>query len=186
MDKTNGKMDDKVVDIVKKKSGAKWMQELTETGGENNQSGDISKFVRMAMTSLSLPPIDISDPHQVEMRIIDYFNYCAENDRKPQLAGMANWLGVSRDTLNSWKRGEYRSETHSDIIKRAINIIEEMQVDMVQSGRLNPVAFIFLAKNGLQMVDSQQIVVTPNNPMQDLDADAARKRLVESIPDDDE
>jgi len=182
--------DEQVTDIVKKKrgggNGAKWIKDLTDAGGDLTQPGDNSRYIRFALASWNLPPIDISDPKQVEQRIYDYFKYCSENDRKPQIAGMANWLGVSRDTINSWKRGEYRTDTHSDIIKKAINVIEEMWVDFMLNGRINPVAFVFLSKNFLQYADTQQIIVTPNNPMSDLDADQARKRLVDAIPADED
>jgi len=178
--------DEQITDVVKKKRGSKWMRDLSADGGELMQPGDNSKFIRLAMTSLDLPPIDVSDPDQVKTRIAEYFIHCADNDRKPQIVGMANWLGVSRDTINSWKRGEYRSETHSDLIKKAINIIEELWGDYMLNGKINPVAGIFLAKNFLQYSDTQQIIVTPNNPLQDLDAETARKRLVDAIPDDDE
>ena len=178
--------DEQVTDIVKKKRGSKWMQDLSDSGSDLTQPGDNARFIRHALASWNLPPIDISDPDQVEQRVYDYFQYCADNDRKPQIAGIANWLGVSRDNINSWKRGEYRSETHSDIIKKAINIIEEMWCDFMLNGKINPVAFVFLSKNFLQYSDTQQIVVTPNNPMQDLDASEARKRLVDAIPDEDD
>lgn len=176
----------KVVDIVKKKRGAKWMQDLTAEGGESIEPGDNARFVRLAMASWNLPPIDISDPKQVEQRIADYFKHCVENDRKPQLIGMANWLGVDRSTINSWKRGEYRSDTHSPIIKKAIDLLEELWVDYMQNGKVNPGAGIFLGKNLFGYKDVADVVVTPNNPMQGMDADQARKRLVESIPDEDE
>lgn len=177
---------DKIVDIVqqKKKRGAKWTQDLTETGGENILPGDNSRYLRFALASWDLPPVDISDANQVEERIKQYFQYCIDNDRKPQIVGMANWLGVSRDTLNSWKRGEYRADTHSDLIKKAIKVLEELWVDYMQNGKVNPGAGIFLGKNLFGYKDVADVVVTPNNPMQDLNADDARKRLLEAIPDE--
>jgi len=176
----------KVVDIVKKKRGAKWMQDLTADGGELIEPGDNARFVRLAMASWDLPPINISDPKQVEQRIAEYFKHCVENDRKPQLIGMANWLGVDRSTVNSWKRGEYRSDTHSPIIKKAIDLLEELWVDYMQNGKVNPGAGIFLGKNLFGYKDVADVVVTPNNPMQGLDAEQARKRLEEAIPDEDD
>ena len=97
---------------------------------------------------------------------------------------MANWLGVSRDTINSWKRGEYRTDTHSDIIKKAINVIEEMWVDFMLNGRINPVAFVFISKNFLQFSDTQQIVVTPNNPYQASSEEELKGKYLTDIPDD--
>ena len=178
--------ENKVVDIVKKKRGAKWTQDLTAEGGENLQPGDNARYVRMAMASWDLPPIDISDPEQVKQRIALYFQHCADNDRKPQLIGMANWLGVDRSTINSWKRGEHRTETHSPIIKKAIDTLEELWVDYMQNGKVNPGAGIFLGKNLFGYKDVADVVVTPNNPMQDLNAEEARKRLVDAIPVDDD
>ena len=77
-------------------------------------------------------------------------------------------------------------ETHSYIIKKAMSILEETWADLMLSNKLNPGAGCFMGKNWYNYSDTQQIVVTPNNPLQDLNADDARKRLVESIPDDDE
>lgn len=171
-----------VVDLVqKKKRGAKWTQDLTADSGE---PGDNSRYVRYALASWNLPPIDISDAQQVENRIGQYFQYCIDNDRKPQIVGMCNWLGINRNTLNEWLNGVTRSATHGDIIKKAYSIIEEMWMDNMQNGRTNPAAGIFLAKNWFNYKDVADVVVTPNNPMQDLNADDARKRLLEAIPED--
>ena len=54
------------------------------------------------------------------------------------------------------------------------------------NGKINPASGIFLAKNWYGYKDVADVVVTPNNPMQGLDADAARKRLIEAVPDEDE
>lgn len=170
-------------EIVKKKRGAKWMQELSAESGE---PGDNSRYIRYAMASWNLPPIDISDPKQVENRIGEYFQFCADNDRKPQIVGMCNWLGISRQTLNEWTNGVTRRSTHGDIIKKAVSMIEEMWADYMQSGKLNPATGIFLAKNWYGYKDVADVVVTPNDPLRDLNAEDARKRLVDAIPVEDD
>lgn len=181
-----GLSEKQAAEIAKKKRGAKWVQDLAADGGVNIEPGDNSRYIRLAMASWNLPPIDISDPVQVEQRIGEYFQHCADNDRKPQIVGMANWLGVSRDTVNSWKRGEYRGDTHSDIIKKAIDMLEELWIDYMQNGKVNPGAGIFLGKNLFGYKDVADVVVTPNNPLQDMDTETARKRLIDSIPDEDD
>ena len=115
-----------------------------------------------------------------------YFKHCAENDRKPQIVGMCNWLGISRQTLNEWVNGEVRSATHGDIIKKAYALMEEMWADYMQYGKISPPTAIFLAKNWYGYKDVADVVVTPNNPLQDMSADDARQRLIEAVPDDDE
>lgn len=176
---------DQITDIVKKKRGAKWTQDLTAEGGEGTKPGDNARYVRLAMASWDLPPIDISDPKQVEQRIADYFRHCAENDRKPQLIGMANWLGVDRSTVNSWKRGEYRAETHSPIIKKSIDILEELWVDFMQNGKVNPGAGIFLGKNLFGYKDVADVVVTPNSPYNATTEPERAKKYLDGIVTDD-
>lgn len=176
---------DQITEIVneKRKRGANWTKDLTAESGE---PGENSRYVRYALASWDLPPIDISDPEQVKKRIGQYFQYCIDNDRKPQIVGMCNWLGISRQALNEWVNGVTRAATHGDIIKKAYSMIEEMWMDNMQNGRTNPAAGIFLAKNWFNYKDVADVVVTPNNPLQEMDADQARKRITDAIPVDDD
>lgn len=152
----------------------------------NAEPGENSKFIRFALSSWNLPPIDISDPKQVEQRIGEYFQHCAENDRRPQVVGMCNWLGITRSTLNTWLNGEYRSSTHSDIIKKAYSFLEEMWAESMLTNRLNPATGCFIGKNWYQYSDTQQILVSPANPLQDMNPDEARKRITDAIPVDED
>lgn len=145
-------------------------------GCEYAKPGDNARYLRYARASLSLPPIDISDPEQVDNRINEYFDFCEQTDRKPNVVGMANWLGVSKNTLSTWKNGEYRSETHSGIVKRAYDVLEELMVDYMQNGKINPANAIFLSKNLFGYRDTQDVVVTPKNPL----GDSPDEKLLES------
>lgn len=129
------------------------------------EQGTTARYLRYAMESLDLPPIDIDDPRQIEERTRAYLEHCIANDRKPTLVSWSNWLGVHRDTLNSWRRGEYRGSTHSDYIKKIVSIMEEIAVDMFQNGKINPAAGIFLLKNFYGYKDVQDVVLTPNQPL---------------------
>lgn len=136
-------------------------------GEENTKHGDNTRYLRYAMVSMDLPPIDIADPLQVEQRIKDYFNFCMANDKKPNIKGLGNWLGVDRSTVNSWKRGEYRSETHSPLIKKAVDILEDLWVDYMLNGKVNPASGIFLGKNMFGYKDVQDIQFIPQQPLGD-------------------
>lgn len=173
--------DDAVTEVVKRRKRNR--PDLEKFGEEHTEPGDNARYLRYAMASLSLPPIDISDPKQVEQRISDYFDFCVQNDRKPNMVGMANWLGVSRETLNMWKRGEYRGSTHHDVIKRAVGMLEELWVDYMQNGKANPASLIFLGKNMFGYKDTQDVIVTPNNPLgAENSAEEAQKRLESDLP----
>jgi hypothetical protein len=160
--------------------------ELTTFGQEMIEPGDNSRYIRHALATLDLPPIDISDPKQVSDRIDWYFVHCADNEMKPTVTGFCNALGVNKDTIRTWYNGEYRAGTHQDIIRRAYRVLEELWEDYMLNGKINPVSGIFLAKNqwtGYR--DSQEVVLTPNTPRDVVDVSVLEEKYAE-LPDDDE
>lgn len=132
---------------------------------EGQTRAENAATIRLALASLDLPAIDVSDPVQVRDRVVEYLEFCEKYDRMPSMVGMANWLGVSKPTLDSWKRGDFRADTHTPVIQKACSIMEEMAVEYLQKGRVNPAAGIFLLKNLFQYKDVQDVVVTPQNPL---------------------
>lgn len=136
--------------------------DLANFGQENVEPGDNSRFLRHALATLNMPPIDISDPQQVEGRIEWYFNHCMENEMKPTVKGFCNSLGVSRKTLMEWRHGNYRAATHQAIIMKAYDLLEELWEGYMLSGKINPVSGIFLGKNQWGYQDKQEYVLTPN------------------------
>ena len=135
----------------------------------NAKPGENSRYLRHAFASFNLPALDISDPEQVRERVMWYFEHCAEDDIRPSIVGLANALGVCRDTLWRWRTERSRGESdgHSDTIKKACNIIEQMDADGLRDGKTNPAAGIFLLKNNFGYQDKQDLVLTPNNPLGD-------------------
>lgn len=166
-----------IKDVVKRKRNR---PDLANFGEEHTEPGDNTRYLRYARTSMSLPPIDISDPKQVEQRIGEYFDFCEANDRKPNIKGLGNWLGVDSTTVSSWRRGEYRGATHSPLIKKAVDILEEMWWDYGQNGKTNPASWIFIGKNAFGMKDTQDVIVTPNNPLGDQPNENDLQKRIES------
>lgn len=175
-DNTDRLDDDTVKTIVKQKRHRN-RPDLANFGEEYTEPGDNARYLRLAMASLNLPPIDISDPKQVEDRINQYFSFCIDNDRKPNMIGLANWLGIDRKTLNNWKNGSYRNETHFPVIKKALDILEELWMDYMLNGKANPASLIFIGKNLWQYKDVSDVVVTPNNPLDTDDPEELRKYI---------
>ena len=64
--------------------------------------------------------------------------------------------------------------------------MNQLLTQTMTDGKINPVAAIFLLKNNHAYRDQTDVVVTPNNPMQGLDGDQARKRIMDAIPADDD
>ena len=140
-------------------------------GEENIQAGDNSRYLRHALATLELPPIDISNAAQVSERLGWYFNHCADSDMKPTVNGMCNALGIHRDTLHAWRTGEYRADSHQAIVMKAYRVLEELWEDYMLNGKINPVSGIFLSKNLFYgYADKQEFVLTPNSGLSEEDA----------------
>ena len=114
---------------------------------DGSDTGYYGVALRKARVSIDLPEINIRNPHEVEARITEYFNFCQQENQPPNMIGMANWLGVARNTLEKWKRGEWGSAEHEQIVQRAATIIEETLVTQVQSDPKIMVGGMFLLKS---------------------------------------
>ena len=118
-------------------------------------------------------------------------NMYANADMKPTVAGMAMALnGMSRQTL--WAithdaplggRGNYSTLPPSvtDTIKKAYFLLENLWESYMNSGKVNPVAGIFLGKNNYGYQDKTEYVLTPNQQNDsDYSADEIRERYIAS------
>lgn len=148
------------------------------------EPGDNSRYLRHALATMGMPPIDISDPRQVEDRINWYFVHCADNDMKPTVNGLCNALGIHRDSLFAWRTGEYRAGTHQAIAVKAHRVLEELWEDYMMNGKINPVSGIFLGKNLFGgYSDKQELVLTPNqSQLSSVDPDVIEAKYAE-LPD---
>ena len=132
------------------------------TLGSDFDTGDNARYLAHAMVIMEQPPIDRTNPKEVEERIRWYFGHCVNSDMKPTVSGMCNAIGIHRDTLHTWKTGEARKGTHQEVVLRAYRVLEELWEDYMLNGKVNPVAGIFLGKNLFSYRDQQEYVVTPN------------------------
>lgn len=175
--------DEQVTEVVKKKR-PKRSEELVA----QYEPGEMSRMITDAINLSSFGEININDPVAVEERIKLFLGYCIEHDMKPTVESMALAFNTNRTQLWRWVNGVECSvnEASRNAIKKGYSIMNQLLTQTMMEGKINPVSAIFLLKNNMNYKDQTDVVVTPNNPLQDLNADDARKRLVESIPDDDE
>lgn len=132
-------------------------------GNELVNPGDNSRYLAHAMVVMEQPPIDTSNPQEVDARIKWYFGHCVNSDMKPTVNGMCNALGIHRNTLYDWKMGNDRKATHQEVVLKAYRLLEELWEDYMLNGKVNPVSGIFLAKNMFPgYSDKQEFVLTPN------------------------
>lgn len=145
------------------------------------EPGDNARYLRHALATYNLPPIDIADAKQVDDRIFWYFNHCVNSDMKPTVQGLCNAIGISRDTLHTWCTGGTRALTHSDLAKKAYLILKELYEDYMLNGKINPVAGIFIGKNHFGYQDKTEVVLTPNKP---LGEEKTPEEIIKSLPED--
>ena len=133
--------------------------------------GDNTKYIMSSWAVANMPKFDMNDPKQVEKRVYDYFMFCAEQDIKPSLPGMAAALQIDRRRLweireNVQGRNTYVTNDETrEVLKKATRVLELILVEYSQNGKMNPAIAIFLLKNGFGYSDTQEIVVAPADPL---------------------
>lgn len=172
----------------KPRGGNNWLKSenmLDVVGGEN------SKYLTVQMALLNMPDIDMENVEEVQTRLNEYFALYAQNDMKPTVAGMAIALnGMSRQTLTAIAHDRatgstgYKSALPPDVtssIKKAYFLLENLWETYMNSGKVNPVAGIFLGKNNYGYQDKTEYVLTPNQQNDnDYSADEIRERYIAS------
>ena len=151
---------------------------------DDSQPGDNSNMVSKLMTLYSLPPVKTDA--DVQQRIYDYFDWCIETDSKPSVAALATALGIDRRTLWEWEVGKaYAGTKRASLIKHAKSIMNAMMEEMMQTGKINPVVGIFLMKNNMGYKDQSDVVITPNQPLGEVQDKAAIEAKYAELPNDD-
>ena len=129
---------------------------------DGSDSGYFGIMLRKARVGIDLPEINIKNPHEVEARIDEYFDFCEMNNQPPNMVGLANWLGVGRNTPQKWKEGISGTSAHEEIISRAISVIEEALVTQVQSEPKVMVGGMFLLKSMFHYREQNDVLVNVN------------------------
>lgn len=174
---------EQIIEVQKQK---RKRPDRTEACSVHCEPGEMSAMIVNAMNLSKMGKVNMHDPEAVERRVDEALMYMIEHDMKPTIESIALSFGVSRSQLWKWKEGvESNLPMESrNAIKRAYIITNQLLTQVMADGKINPIPAIFLLKNNHGYKDQTDVVVTPNNPMQDLDADQARKRLLDGIPDE--
>lgn len=135
----------------------------------NSGTGENAKMIRYAMAFSDLPDIDYNNPEQVKQRTIDLFNISAAFDIKPSVAALAMAFHVDRRTLFDWLNGKserIKNQKCLLTIKNAYNQINLLYETYMNTGKINPVAGIFLMKNNMGYKDTTDYIITANQDKQ--------------------
>ena len=157
--------------------------------GYDLEPGDNTRIMQVNMAIFNMKDIDLTDVEAVENRLNEFFMLYAQADLKPTVAGMALCLnGMRRQQLwaivNDAPTGGagYKAALPPEVantIKKSYFLMENMWENYMNSGKINPVAGIFLGKNNYGYQDKTEYVLTPNtNTDNDYSADEIRERYI--------
>ena len=125
--------------------------------------GDNTKFLTHDLKLMRLPRIDLNSLIDVKQRLDDYISICAEDDVKPSIASFALSLGINRFDLFNYLNGRSNVIKNKDCIlaiKSIYDLINSYYEHIMNNGKINPVAGIFLMKNNLGYKDSTEYTIT--------------------------
>jgi len=180
MDKQNDGEKSKVVPIdaevkPRRKRGLKTASIMDNTTARPEE---IARAVKSAYQYFNREIVK-SDEECAE-RLNAYFQDCHEQQMIPTVEHMSLALGTVRQVLWQWENGEGCSRARTDMIKKAKQILGAIDADLVASGKIPQVVYIFRAKNFYGMADQQEIVVNAGaSAEQDMSADDIAKRYIE-------
>lgn len=141
------------------------------------------RMIRNALYSESLPPIDISDPEQVQARISEYLDFCVKTNSLPSIVAVSRWIGIHRSTLNDWLHGTPQRMEHHKIIQRFYVLCEEILVARMMDNKISSPIAIFMLKNWFGYSDRVDIGLEAKpDPYSGLNETEIKKRLLDAIP----
>ena len=143
---------------------------------------DIQKALGNCLVFYDQPKVKTDE--ECRQRLYDFFMTCYETGQLPTVEKMVCALGTVKQVVWEWEEGRRCSQERSDLIKKAKEFIATFEAEMVTNGKINPVVYIFRAKNYFGMKDQQDVVVKPENPLGDtLDRAQLEATIVQELPD---
>lgn len=147
---------------------------------------DVSQIVSETLVAYKKPKVHSNA--ELAERLSEYFNYCAENNVIPTVEEMCLYTGYAVSTVWDWEHGRRKGFSDDElngstavIIQKAKSFLSVFDSKLVVTGKMNPVTYIFRAKNYYGMSDKQEIEVTKNDPLGDnLNEDELAQKLMKA------
>jgi len=153
---------------------------------QNNEDRELVRKLLIEVLEEYKKPKVKSD-EELAKRLSDYFSKCAKTGQTPTVEEMAMCTGYTQSTVWDWEVGRNKgfSPQTSEIIKKAKEFLKTFDAKLVVAGKLNFLAYCFRAKNYYGLVDKQEYVLTPNNPLGEItDSQEIRQRIQAAVVED--
>lgn len=143
---------------------------------------DISRCLRNCLAFYDMPIVQSDD--ECRERLYWFFDTCEKTGQLPTVEKMIMALGTIKQTVWNWEQGIGCSQVRMDMIKKAKEFIASFESEMVTEGKINPVVYIFRAKNYFGMKDQQDVVLKPESPLgSTVDQARLESTIVQELPD---
>ena len=167
----------KVTAIQRPKRGRGGTENFPNSVKDEN-ADDVRRVLNDILFWYKLP--EAKSDQDIAERTEMFFDICAQKGERPTVEKYCLALGYAYTTVSEWKNGLHCSAARSYIIKKAFAILASYDAGMATEGKMNPVPYIFRAKNYYGMKDQTDLVVTPNNPLGDtISAEEIEQRYAE-------
>jgi len=126
-----------------------------------------------------LPKVHSDD--ELMDRFNGYFEKCISDGIIPTVEGLYMSSGYTISYMKDIDTGIERGFSNNTraIIKKAKDIVQEYDAQMVNQGKLNPIPYIFRSKNYYGMSDRTEIQVSPARDTEEMSAEEIAKRYLE-------
>ena len=97
----------------------------------------------------------------------EYIKFCFENDFPPTLATCCLALGLNTSTLHDWKNGRRRGDNpeYKKFAEAVRYVIQAGIESCMVTGLINPVVGIWWEKAHFDMIETQKVEVTQQDPL---------------------
>lgn len=109
-------------------------------------------------------PYAFDSVEDLQKEMSEYFDLCKVTSTMPTVTSLALWLGCDRDTI--YNHANNPNSPFFGTFKRTLTYMHSAMENGTLSGDINPVTYIFLAKNYFGMRDDKNINIAPatNDP----------------------
>lgn len=181
----------RIHDVAEQIEGKKKNQPRKGRGGSENfpnvlpsdiSKEHISKTLNKILAFWHNPPV--KDDDELADRLYNFFVLCMESQQHPTWEKLCYYIGFTGSTVHRWSTGEINcSSRRRDLIKKAKDFCAIYDAELAIDGKINPIIYIFRAKNFFGMVDRVEHVANTDNMLGELkDQKEIAGRIMGNVP----
>lgn len=129
--------------------------------------------------------LNLTNPEETQRAVDEYLDFCAVHEVFPSVEGLCTHAHISREWFYRFLRENARTKT-GELLEDFRNLCIAVKISGNERGCISDASLIFQLKNiGSGFADKIELMPpSPEGPWDNLNAEEARRRMMESIPDE--